>query len=98
MWAILGNHDWWYDVAGVRDALAGVRIPVLENDAVLLDDGGRRFWLAGIGDQLAYRIGRGHFRGVDDLPATLRASRPTIRSSSWCTSRTFSRESRRASR
>ncbi len=71
VYSILGNHDWWYDVAGVRKALAGVRIPVLENDAVLLDDGGRRFWLAGLGDQLAHWIGPGNFEGVDDLPATL---------------------------
>jgi uncharacterized protein len=35
-WAILGNHDWWYDLEGVRSVLAGVRIPVLENDAVLI--------------------------------------------------------------
>src|SRR5277367_220593 len=33
VWAILGNHDWWHDLHGVRSALAGVRIPVLENDA-----------------------------------------------------------------
>lgn len=71
VYAILGNHDWWFDIAGVRGALAAVRIPVLENDAVLLKDGGRRFWLAGIGDQLAYWLGPNHFRGVDDLPDTL---------------------------
>jgi predicted MPP superfamily phosphohydrolase len=69
--AILGNHDWWYDVAGVRAALARVRIPVMENDAVLLGDASHRFWLAGLGDQVAYRLGHGKFRGVDDLPATL---------------------------
>ena len=23
VWAILGNHDWWYDLAGVRSALGG---------------------------------------------------------------------------
>lgn len=70
-WAILGNHDWWHDLAGVRAALAGVHIPVLENDAVLLGAAGRRFWLAGLGDQIAYRLGNGRFRGVDDLPGTL---------------------------
>src|SRR5271169_6397562 len=26
-WAILGNHDWWYDLARVRSALADARIP-----------------------------------------------------------------------
>jgi predicted MPP superfamily phosphohydrolase len=70
-WAILGNHDWWHDLNGVREALAGVRIPILENDAVLLGAEGQRFWLAGIGDQLAFPLGHGQFRGVDDLPATL---------------------------
>ena len=51
VWAILGNHDWWHDLAGVRTALASAQIPVLENDAVLLGTAGQRFWLAGIGDQ-----------------------------------------------
>jgi predicted MPP superfamily phosphohydrolase len=70
-WAILGNHDWWYDIGGVRRALAGVRIPVLENAAVALGPAGSRFWLAGLGDQLAFRLGRGRYRGVDDLAGTL---------------------------
>jgi uncharacterized protein len=43
VWAILGNHDWWYDLAGVRNALAGVRIPLLENQSVLLGPEGGRF-------------------------------------------------------
>ena len=71
IWAILGNHDWWYDLAGVRSALADVRIPLLENQAVLLGPEGERFWVAGVGDQIAHRIGHGRFRGVDDLPGTL---------------------------
>jgi predicted MPP superfamily phosphohydrolase len=71
VWAILGNHDWWYDLVGVRSALADVRIPVLENQAVMLGAEGERFWLAGIGDQIAHRLGHGRFRGVDDLPGTL---------------------------
>jgi hypothetical protein len=70
-WAILGNHDWWHDLKGVRQALAGVDIPVLENDAVLLGDKGQKFWLAGIGDQLAHPLGHGRFLGADDLPGTM---------------------------
>jgi uncharacterized protein len=70
-WAILGNHDWWHDLDGVRRALDSVHIPVLENDAVLLGPPGRDFWLAGLGDQLAYRLGHGKHVGVDDLPGTL---------------------------
>lgn len=70
-WAILGNHDWWHDLDGVRNALAAVRIPILQNEAVLLGEHGQRFWLAGLGDQIAYPLGHGRFRGVDDLPGTL---------------------------
>ncbi len=43
----------------------------MQNEAVLLGEPGRRFWLAGLGDQLAHYIAPGHFRGVDDLPGTL---------------------------
>jgi predicted MPP superfamily phosphohydrolase len=71
VYAILGNHDWWYDLAGVRQALRHVRIPLMENDAVRIDDNGCRFWLAGLGDQLAYLVGPDRFRGEDDLPGTL---------------------------
>jgi uncharacterized protein len=70
-WAILGNHDWWFNLAEVRHALESVRIPILENDAVMLGSEGQRFWLAGLGDQLAYKLGPRRFRGVDDLPGTL---------------------------
>jgi uncharacterized protein len=70
--AILGNHDWWYEIDAVRAALGDNRIPVMENDAVLLrPEGGQAFWLAGLGDQLAHYIGPGEFRGIDDLPGTL---------------------------
>ena len=71
VWAVLGNHDWWFDVDGVRRALAGVKIPLLENQAVPLGEEGNRFWLAGLGDQIAHRITRNEFRGEDDLPGTL---------------------------
>jgi uncharacterized protein len=82
--AILGNHDYWSDLAvqrtgkGVpvaRRALEAAGVPVYENDAVRLIKDNRPFWLAGLGDQLAYEPAR-RFRslariGVDDLSATL---------------------------
>jgi hypothetical protein len=71
VYSILGNHDWWYNVNGVRKALNHVGIPLMENDAVLLGKPGARFWLAGLGDQLAHWLGPNHFRGEDDLPGTL---------------------------
>lgn len=80
--AILGNHDWWHDPgAQAREAgptayhtylpAAGLRL--LENEAVRLTHRGQSFWLAGIGDPIAFlpkkdRKGR---RGVDDADAML---------------------------
>jgi uncharacterized protein len=71
VWAILGNHDWWQGVERVRRVLGDVQIPILENQTVQLGPNGQRFWLAGLGDQMAIRAGRGKFKGVDDLPGTL---------------------------
>lgn len=70
-YAILGNHDFWFHEAEIRAALKATGIPVFENQTTLIGEPGRRFWLAGLGDQLAYPLGRGSFRGVDDLPGTL---------------------------
>ena len=70
--AVLGNHDWWTDVDAARTALRRNDIAVMENDLELVRPEGRpAFWLAGLGDQLAYRLGHRRFRGVDDLPGTL---------------------------
>jgi uncharacterized protein len=71
VYSILGNHDWWYDITGVRRAFAGVHLPLMENDAVHIGEPGSRFWLAGLGDQLAHFISPGVFRGEDDLAGTL---------------------------
>ncbi len=70
--AVLGNHDWWTDIASVRRAFDANRIPLMENDAVRLEPAdGPAFWLAGLGDQLAHVLGHGRYRGTDDLPGTL---------------------------
>jgi uncharacterized protein len=85
--AVLGNHDWWSDRVAMKErrgptmarrALEQVGIPVYENDAVRLTKSGQSFWLAGLGDQLAFEplvrrnpSLRGLKIGVDDLGATL---------------------------
>jgi predicted MPP superfamily phosphohydrolase len=71
LYTVLGNHDWWQNHEDIRAALDGARIRVMTNEAELLEHNGRRFWLAGLGDQLAHWLGGGLFRGEDDLPATL---------------------------
>ena len=86
--AVLGNHDWWDDekvqqrgegLPAAGCALEAAGIPVYENDAVRLEKNGRPFWLAGLGDQLAFlpkrcpaswTRGEG-CQGVHDLPAML---------------------------
>jgi predicted MPP superfamily phosphohydrolase len=74
VFAIFGNHDWWSNVWEVREGLREVGIGTLENRALPLGKGRRRFWLAGLGDQLAHHTEHG-YRGVDDLPGTLRQVR-----------------------
>jgi predicted MPP superfamily phosphohydrolase len=63
------------DGRSIRKALSGAGIPVLENSALALSFGGRRFWLVGLGDQLAHRGGRSVTRGDDDLGRALRDMR-----------------------
>ncbi|MDQ2084251.1 metallophosphoesterase [Xanthobacteraceae bacterium Astr-EGSB] len=71
VYAVFGNHDWWHNIAATRAALAGVGLPALENRAVRLAKDGQPFWLAGLGDQLAHKLGPGWYQGEDDLPGTL---------------------------
>lgn len=50
VYAVLGNHDWWYDRTRVRAALEGQGIRVVDNDVVRLQRNGHAFWLVGIAD------------------------------------------------
>ncbi len=79
---ILGNHDWWHDVEAQNrgsgptiagEALQGVGINVMENDALRLEKNGHAFWITGLGDQLAFTHSSRwkNWRGVDDLDGTL---------------------------
>ena len=82
--AVLGNHDWWEDKTAQRTrkgptfvhrALGKAGINVLENDAVKLKHGKESFWLAGLGDQLAFppyrRFKHKRWARMDDLPGTM---------------------------
>lgn len=50
VYAVLGNHDWWYDVSKTRSAFEGHGIRVVDNDVVRLEKDGTAFWLVGIAD------------------------------------------------
>ena len=80
VYAVLGNHDWWDDLAAVRarkgpthsqTVLEAAGIAVLANRAVKVAD---RFWLAGLESQTALQIARGqrkNWTGMADLAGTL---------------------------
>lgn len=78
--AILGNHEWWSDrkvqSSGKgppvsQGALEAVGIPVYHNDVARLRKNEHAFWLAGLGDQVAFLPSRRRPMGVDDLRGTL---------------------------
>lgn len=72
VYAVLGNHDWRVGGEEARAALEASGIAVLENDTRLLHPhGAEPFWLAGLADQRVEELGRGRYRGHDDLPGTL---------------------------
>ena len=72
VYAVLGNHDWWFDADRVRDAFEAEGIPVLEDASREVGAGGCRVWLAGVSD---------FWEGAHDIPAALSevpAGEPTI--------------------
>jgi uncharacterized protein len=50
VYAVLGNHDWWYDGDKVRQALEANGIKVLENEIAPVIDPDSRLWVAGLAD------------------------------------------------
>lgn len=62
VFAVLGNHDWWYSAPRVKQALATAGILVIENQAVKITAAGKHFWLAGLADL---------WEGRPDIVATL---------------------------
>ena len=55
VYAVMGNHDVWFDGERVRRALSGARIRVLEDEAVALPTEAGELWLIGLRDGLADR-------------------------------------------
>jgi uncharacterized protein len=50
VYAVLGNHDWWYNGEKVRRAFESEGIPILEDDAKELNWHDKSFWLMGLAD------------------------------------------------
>lgn len=54
-YAVLGNHDWWYDGRTVEAQLWRAGVPVLENYAQRIARPGGAFWIAGLADYASAR-------------------------------------------
>ncbi len=50
VYAIVGNHDWWFDETKVRGEFESAGIKVLENEIVPIQINGESVWLWGIED------------------------------------------------
>ncbi len=55
VYAVLGNHDEMNDPKGMREALEGAGIRVVDNDAIEINKDGHRFWIAGLSDDTTTR-------------------------------------------
>jgi predicted MPP superfamily phosphohydrolase len=50
VYAVLGNHDWWFDGVKVRRVLEQNGIKVLENEVLSIQARGAPLWLVGLAD------------------------------------------------
>jgi uncharacterized protein len=50
VYAVLGNHDWWFDGNRVRRAFEAAGIKVLENEIAEVHKDGQGLWLVGLAD------------------------------------------------
>jgi uncharacterized protein len=80
VFAVLGNHDWWYDGERVMRALNGVGIRVLENGVARIEQDGQSLWLVGLADLWTRRPDiRGTLQQVsDDGPVIVLTHNPDI--------------------
>ncbi len=87
--AVLGNHDHWFDPAGVRAVLQQSGITELENDVVTLRRGQDTLHIAGVGDITvgADRLELLLSKLPEDGPAILLAHEPDFADSSGATGR-----------
>jgi predicted MPP superfamily phosphohydrolase len=56
VYAILGNHDWWYNGEKVQKAFEQVGIRVLENDVAEIKWREKSFWMVGFSDYWSLRF------------------------------------------
>lgn len=66
-YAVLGNHDWWYDGGAVEQGLAAAGVQVLENRRVRIPRAEGVFWLGGLADYESLRAQPSYIQTLDGL-------------------------------
>jgi uncharacterized protein len=80
VFATLGNHDWWFDSARIRQAFEKDGIRILDDQAIKIEHQGKTFWLAGFADAWAGHPNiEGTLRQItDDAPVIAFTHNPEI--------------------
>jgi uncharacterized protein len=68
VFAVLGNHDWWFDGPAIEQRLRAQGINVLENTRARIDRPGGVFWVAGLADYESTRALPSYSSTLADLP------------------------------
>ena len=78
VYAILGNHDWWYDGMRVRRALEKYHIPVLENENAVRKINGKELNILGLPDRETrpWIIQKGIARTSENFPTLVLSHSP----------------------
>jgi predicted MPP superfamily phosphohydrolase len=79
VYAVLGNHDWWYDGPAVERALAASGAVALENRAVLVPRPQGAFWIAGLADIDSFRARPSYTQSLAGVPTAA----PVVVMSHW---------------
>jgi predicted MPP superfamily phosphohydrolase len=67
-YAVLGNHDWWFDGDDVESWLKEAGLVVLENEALSVARGDEELWLVGLADEESERAGPDWRAGLARVP------------------------------
>ena len=80
VFAVLGNHDWWYDGDRVSRALTEAGIRVLEDTAAPVETRGGPLWIAGVSDLYTRRsdVGRALASVPEGAPVIVLTHNPDV--------------------
>lgn len=68
VYAVLGNHEWWYDGGATEQALGRAGARVLENQALRIDRPEGVFWVAGLADLDSRRAAPSYPKALVNVP------------------------------